>query len=308
MAHSLSWLLRNRSLHLGRSPVVMGILNVTPDSFSDGGKHFLTHSAVDAALRMEDDGAGIIDIGGESTRPYSSPVNTEDELRRVAPVLEALAPRLAIPLSIDTSKATVAQEAIERGASIINDVTGLEGDAAMLDVAIGSAAGLCIMHMQGTPQTMQDAPTYDNVLEDVAQYLQKRLEKLIAAGIERERICLDPGIGFGKTHAHNLQLLQGVSRFLSLGQPLLIGHSRKGFIGKCIGKPEANRMAGSLGVSLAMARAGVHILRVHDVAETVQALKLFEAAGGLETSKEPSSEPCGGEKANPSQTPAIRSA
>lgn len=259
----------------------MGILNVTPDSFSDGGKHFQAQSAVDAALRMEDDGAGIIDIGGESTRPYSSPVNAEDELRRVAPVLEALSPRLSIPISIDTSKARVAQEAIDRGACIINDVTGLEGDAAMLDVAIGSSAGLCVMHMQGTPQTMQDAPTYENVLEDVADYLQKRLEKLLAAGIERERICLDPGIGFGKTHAHNLQLLQGVSRFFSLGQPLLIGHSRKGFIGKCIGKPEANRMAGSLGVSLAMARAGVQILRVHDVAETVQALQLFEAAGGL---------------------------
>ncbi len=272
-AHCSLWQLRSRELRLRGVPVVMGILNVTPDSFSDGGKYSSTQKAIDSALRMEDCGAGIIDIGGESTRPYSTPVDSAEELRRVCPVIEGLQQRL--------SKALVAKAAIELGADIVNDITGLEGDPEMLEVVRNALAGVCVMHMQGTPQTMQDAPTYTDVVDDIYGYLQQRLDQLTNAGVARERICLDPGIGFGKTHAHNLELLRGVRRFLDLKCPILIGHSRKGFIGKCIGDPDADRMAGTLGVSLAMAAAGIKILRVHDVPETVQALKLFEAAGGI---------------------------
>lgn len=278
--HSNHWQLRTRQLQLSGVPVVMGILNVTPDSFSDGGRHYSAQSAISSALRMEDAGAGIIDIGGESTRPYSTPVDTDEEMRRVCPVIEGLAGRLTIPISIDTSKASIAQAAIDRGAEIVNDITGLEGDSGMLAMVRDSLAGVCVMHMQGTPQTMQNAPAYEDVVEDIFGYLSQRLLQLTTSGIARERICLDPGIGFGKTHNHNLDLLRGVKRFLDLGCPILIGHSRKGFIGKCIGNPDADRMAGTLGVSLAMAAAGIKVLRVHDVPETVQALKLFEAAGG----------------------------
>lgn len=274
------WQLRTRELPLSPSPLVMGILNVTPDSFSDGGKFVDPGSAIDAALRMEDAGAAIIDIGGESTRPYSEAVATDDELSRVVPVLEKLQGRLSIPLSIDTSKAKVAKAALDLGAEIINDVTGLKGDPEMLAIARQSDAGLCAMHMQGNPQTMQDNPRYDSVVDDIFGYLLQRREALVEAGIERTRICLDPGIGFGKTHTHNVQLLQGAKKFLELGCPLLIGHSRKGFIGKALGDPDMDRMAGTLGVSLAMAAAGMHVLRVHDVAETVQALRLFQICRG----------------------------
>jgi dihydropteroate synthase len=259
----------------------MGILNVTPDSFSDGGKHGDVQSAVDAAMRMEDAGAGIIDIGGESTRPYSQPITAAEELKRVIPVIERLAKRLTIPISIDTSKAVVAEAATAAGAEIINDVTGLTGDPEMVRVALVSQAGVCVMHMQGTPQTMQDAPQYDSVVAEINSYLRQRLEACIAAGIDAARICLDPGIGFGKTHQHNLELLRGVRTFLHLNRPILIGHSRKGFVGKCIGDSEADRMAGTLGVSLAMALAGVQLLRVHDVVQTVHALKLFAASGAI---------------------------
>lgn len=259
----------------------MGILNVTPDSFSDGGQHLDTQAAISGALRMEDAGAAIIDIGGESTRPYSEPVNAEEELRRVIPVIERLAGRLAIPISIDTSKAQVAQAALSAGAEIINDVTGLTGDPLMLDVAKNSTAGICIMHMQGTPQTMQDAPHYQDVVQEVFAYLQQRTVDCIQEGIDHARICLDPGIGFGKSHQHNLALLRQIRSFHSLNRPLLVGHSRKGFIGKCIGNLEADRMAGTLGVSLAMAAAGIQILRVHDVAQTVQALQLYAICEGF---------------------------
>lgn len=272
-----AWKIGRRTLTFQSRPLVMGILNVTPDSFSDGGKHFSTQAAINMALQMQTDGADIIDIGGESTRPYSDPVGTEEELRRVIPVIEALAPRLNVPISIDTSKAAVAQAAIDAGAEIINDVTGLEGDPEMLPVAVGSTAGVCVMHMQGTPQTMQDNPSYRNVVEDIYEYLRKRFEFCIDAGIAPERICLDPGIGFGKSHEHNLELLRHTERFCQLDAPILIGHSRKGFIGKVLGDKAADRTAGTLGVSLAVAAAGADIVRVHDVRPTVEALKLFHA-------------------------------
>lgn len=273
------WRLRTRTLQFQQvehcQPAIMGIVNVTPDSFSDGGLYNSTQSAIDQALRLEDAGAAILDIGGESTRPYSTAVEADEELRRVVPVIESLASRVDIPLSIDTSKARVARAAIDLGAEIINDVTGLEGDPAMLELAVVSQVGVCAMHMRGTPQTMQDDPTYSHVVVDIYNYLKERDESLLAAGVLAERICLDPGIGFGKTTAHNVQLLSQAEQFLSLGRPILIGHSRKGFIGKMLKGSPQDRDAGTLGISLAMATKGIHVIRVHDVQATVAALTCF---------------------------------
>jgi dihydropteroate synthase len=277
------WDTGRRRLVIHRRPLIMGILNVTPDSFSDGGLHEQTDHAMNVALRMQADGADIIDIGGESTRPYSDPVAAEEECRRVLPVIEGLAKELSIPMSIDTSKAIVATRAVAAGAEIINDVTGLEGDPDMLQCAVTSGVGVCVMHMQGTPQTMQDNPSYVDVVGEIEQYLLERREFCLRAGIQHDRICLDPGIGFGKTHEHNLTLLRATARFASLDSPILIGHSRKGFIAKLIGDKQADRTAGTLGVSLAVARAGAHVIRVHDVKATVDGLALFEAAGGFDS-------------------------
>ena len=275
------WHLRSRQFTFYTQPLLMGIINVTPDSFSDGGRFLHAQAAIDHGLRLVQEGANILDVGGESTRPYSQPVSAEDELRRVIPVVQSLCEQTAVPISIDTSKASVAAEAIAAGAQIINDVTGLEGDPGMLSVALDSGAGLCVMHIQGTPRTMQDNPVYEDVVEDIFDYLKTRRDTLIAAGIDRQRICLDPGIGFGKTHAHNLELLAGCRRFHDLGQPILIGHSRKGFIGHVLGDKTADRTAGTIGVALAAARQGIQILRVHDVLPVRQALLLFDQAGGI---------------------------
>ncbi len=257
----------------------MGIINVTPDSFSDGGRHDSVDAAVAHGLQLAADGADILDVGGESTRPYSTPVSPGEELRRVAEVVRRLAAESGLPVSIDTSKAAVAQRAVELGAEIINDVTGLEGDPAMLDVARESGAGVCAMHMRGTPQTMQDNPRYDDIVAEIHAYLAARRDALLAAGIPREKICLDPGIGFGKTHAHNRELMAQAARFLDLGTPILVGHSRKGFISKAIeqalGRPATRdeldaataRMAGDL------AAAGIQIVRVHAVAQVRAALQ-----------------------------------
>lgn len=255
----------------------MGIVNVTPDSFSDGGKFFTPQLAIDQALRLTDAGADILDIGGESTRPYSTSVAVEEELRRVMPVIESIASRVTIPLSIDTSKAQVARAAIEAGVEIVNDVTGLESDPDMPSVVANSHVAVCAMHMQGSPQNMQDDPHYDNVVEDIFRFLQERVVALQSRGIEPSRICLDPGIGFGKTTQHNLDLLRFADRFLALQRPIMIGHSRKGFVGKLIGDKQRNRDAGTLGISLAMAAKGIQILRVHDVAATVDALACFRS-------------------------------
>ncbi len=276
-----AWQLRTRELHFGSIPALMGIVNVTPDSFSDGGSFFNAQAAIDHALRLEDAGADLIDIGGESTRPYSHSISSDDELRRVVPVFEALSGRVQCPLSIDSSKSPVALAAIDLGAEIINDVTGLTGDPEMLRVAVESAVGVCAMHMQGTPQTMQDLPTYIDVVAEIHQYLRDRQTALLDAGVPRAKICLDPGIGFGKTHAHNLELLRNCHAFLDLGSPILIGHSRKGFVGKVIGDADAPRDAGTLGFSLALAAKRMHILRVHEVAATRQALLCFAAGGGI---------------------------
>ncbi len=260
----------------------MGILNLTPDSFSDGGNFFTVQSAVDQAKRLEDEGADILDIGGESTRPYSQVVSQDEEIRRVVPVLEKLQGSIGIPISIDTTKAALAEAAIDLGAEIINDVSGLEADSGMVEVVRSRKVGVCAMHMQGTPQTMQDNPVYTDVVLEIVEYLQCRNSWLVEQGIAPERICLDPGIGFGKTHAHNLVLLQRASEFHATGRPILIGHSRKGFIAKLLGSKDIDRCFGTIGVSLALALHRIQILRVHDVAANKQALKLFLATVGLE--------------------------
>lgn len=277
-----TWQLKHRCLDFQSGPAIMGIVNVTPDSFSDGGQFFSPESAVEHALRLEDAGADILDIGGESTRPYSQPVTEDDELRRVVPVLESLSQRVSIPISIDTSKSHVAQAAIDLGAEIVNDVTGLAGDPDMVQLVAQNQVGVCAMHMQGNPQNMQDNPDYRDVVAEVLQYLHQRDAWLLAQGVDASRICLDPGIGFGKTHEHNLLLLQRAERFLSLGRPILVGHSRKGFVGKLLqngklsrdcGTPDLSRRdAGTLGISLALALKGIHVLRVHDVARTRDAM------------------------------------
>ena len=250
----------------------MGIVNVTPDSFSDGGQHNTPQLAIDHGIELAKQGAAILDVGGESTRPYSDPVETNEELDRVIPVIEGLAAAVDVPISIDTSKSAVAAAAVAAGAQIINDVTGLEGDPAMVRVAVSTGAGVCAMHAQGSPQTMQDDPRYGNVTEEIFDYLMQRQASLVAAGIPHEKICLDPGIGFGKTHEHNLQLVREAERFLQTGSPILIGHSRKGFIGKLLGDKERNRDAGTLGISVLLAIKGIQVLRVHEVQNTVDAL------------------------------------
>jgi dihydropteroate synthase len=260
----------------------MGIVNVTPDSFSDGGEYYHAEAAVAHALRLADEGADLLDIGGESTRPYSAPVGEQEELDRVLPAIEALARQTDVPISIDTSKSAVAHAAVVAGAEVINDVTGLAGDPAMLALAAELGVGVCAMHMQGTPQTMQDDPHYDDVVTDVAAYLAKRLDALLAAGIVRERICLDPGIGFGKSHLHNLELMARVGEFHSLGRPLLVGHSRKGFLTKLVGKKPSDRTLATVGASLALARQGVQVLRVHNVAAVRKALQAFDGCGGID--------------------------
>ena len=283
------WQLRTRSLAIPhptsplRRPLVMGIVNVTPDSFSDGGQHAGLEAAVAHGLALVAEGADIVDVGGESTRPFSGSVTPEEEFHRVGEVVRQLAARSGVPVSIDTSKAVVAARAIELGAEIINDVTGLERDPDMVRVAVESRAGICAMHMQGTPQTMQIDPHYDDVVGEIHAYLAQRRDALLAAGIPLDRICLDPGIGFGKTHAHNLTLLSHASAFLNLGVPILVGHSRKGFIGRSLeqslGRPATpeERDGGTAGAACLLAAAGIQIVRVHAVGLVRSALELYSA-------------------------------
>jgi dihydropteroate synthase len=278
---STRWRLRSLELALPARPLVMGIVNVTPDSFSDGGQFMDLDAAVRHGLKLAAAGADLLDIGGESTRPYSEPVAADEELRRVLPVVEALARQAGRPVSIDTSKAAVAEAAIKAGAEIINDVTALTGDPRMPEVARQTGSAVIAMHMQRTPQTMQIDPRYGDVVSEVLEFLRVRRDDLVAAGIAPERIALDPGIGFGKTHAHSLALLAECWRFHELGCPLVVGHSRKGFIGKVLEDKTADTTAGTIGVACALAAQGVQIVRVHDVAAVRQALLLFEAAGGL---------------------------
>lgn len=262
-------------------PVVMGIVNVTPDSFSDGGERFEQSKAIDDALAMWEAGARIIDVGGESTRPGADPVSLEEELRRTIPVVQALAHR-GLRVSIDTRHAKVMAEAAAAGAAIINDVTALTGDPASLAIAAKTKLPVVLMHMQGEPKTMQKKPHYRDVLLDILGYFDERIAACEAAGIEPSRIAIDPGIGFGKTLEHNLTLLKHLAAFHSLGCPVLLGASRKSFIGRLAPAPEAQqRLPGSLAVALAGFERGIQMIRVHDVAETVQALAVWQAIGDI---------------------------
>ncbi len=261
------------------TPRIMGIVNVTPDSFSDGGRLTTSRAAIDHALRLADEGAEILDIGGESTRPGSDPVSIDEELRRVMPVIEGLAGKTEARISVDTRKAQVMRRAAAAGASILNDVSALTYDPDALVTAAELGLPVILMHALGDPKTMQVDPRYDHVLLDVFDYLEGRVEAAVAAGIARDRIVIDPGIGFGKTLAHNLELLSGLSLFHGLGGPLALGASRKRFIGGLLGIAEADkRVAGSVGAALAAAAHGAQIIRVHDIAETRQALTVWEAA------------------------------
>jgi dihydropteroate synthase len=252
-------------------PSVMGVVNVTPDSFSDGGVNFARDDAVAAARRAIDEGAAIVDVGGESTRPGSEGVPLDEELRRVLPVLERLD---GVPVSIDTAKAEVARRAIELGAVLVNDVTALRGDPDLAGVVADARVYLCLMHMLGEPRTMQANPTYGDVVSEVAAFLEERLAFAVAAGIDEERICLDPGIGFGKTVAHNFELVRRLDELTTLGRPIVVGFSRKSSLGRIMGDPTASTgsTAASVAAAVAAYERGATILRVHDVREHVEAL------------------------------------
>jgi dihydropteroate synthase len=271
------WHLPDRVLRC-EPQLVMGIVNVTPDSFSDGGRYASVDTAVAHGINLVAQGADILDVGGESTRPGSLPVALDEELRRVLPVVEGLKRQTNVPLSVDTSKAEVARACLAAGAHIINDVTALQGDPQMAEVARDGRAAVILMHMQGTPATMQTAPHYDNVVAEIAVFFEQRLQAAANFGIPFDRIALDPGFGFGKKAAHNLQLLAHLETYQSFGRPICLGVSRKGILGRILNRPVEQRLAGSLAaVCFALARGAAQIVRVHDVAETRDAVKLFAA-------------------------------
>jgi dihydropteroate synthase len=274
----LRWHLRDRVLDPGNRPLVLGILNVTPDSFSDGGRYAATAAAVAHGLELVRQGADLLDIGGESSRPGAQPVPVEEELRRVVPVVRELARRTTVPLSVDTTKAEVARQALEAGAHVLNDITALRGDPILAEVVRAFRAGVILLHMQGTPETMQLSPTYGDVVTEVGHFLETRLQACADLGIAAGQVVLDPGIGFGKTAEHNLQLLARLGELSRLGRPVCLGVSRKGFLGKLLGRPAEERLAGSLAVVChALARQAAHVLRVHDVAATRDAVEVFQA-------------------------------
>lgn len=261
-------------------PVVMGILNVTPDSFSDGGRYADVDAAVARGEAMAREGAAIIDVGGESTRPGAAAVDDDEEARRVVPVIERLAARLPVPVSVDTRKPAVMRRALAAGASMINDVGALSAAGAIEAVAESGAAA-CLMHMQGEPRTMQDAPRYDDVVAEVHAFLAERAAACVDAGISRDRLVLDPGFGFGKSLEHNLALLAALPQLADGGLPVLAGLSRKRMVAALTGRPENDRFAGSLAAAIVAALRGARILRVHDVRETVDALAVVAATGGF---------------------------
>lgn len=257
-------------------PVVMGVLNVTPDSFSDGGRYVETATAVARGLRMAEEGAAIIDVGGESTRPGAAPVGVREEIERVLPVIEQLAARLSVPVSIDTSKPEVMRAAVAAGARVINDVRALEAPGA-LEAAAESGAAVCLMHMRGEPRSMQEDPRYGDVVGEVSAYLAGRLEACRAAGIDNGRLCVDPGIGFGKRPEHNLALLAALDRLADPAIPVLVGVSRKSLVGIITGRPAGERLAGSVAFAALAVMRGAAIVRAHDVAATVDAVKVAGA-------------------------------
>src|SRR5207302_10491759 len=273
-----------------RPTMIMGVVNVTPDSFSDGGRFLDPAAAVARGLEMIGQGAEIIDIGGESTRPGAEPVSEAEELRRVLPVIERLVSRVEAPVSIDTRKPSVARAALRAGASIVNDIAANRADDEMWGVVAEAQAGYVCMHMQGTPQTMQVNPAYQDVVQEVRGFFVERLERLQRAGVDAVQVVLDPGLGFGKTVEHNLLLLAGVGRFTKLRRPVLLGVSRKSFIGKLLGPEVSARLPAALACACLAVKAGVRLIRPHDVAETLQAVRMAEAV--LARRKRPSWETC----------------
>jgi dihydropteroate synthase len=260
------------------TPKLMGVVNVTPDSFSDGGLFLDADAAIAHGLELAGQGAEILDVGGESTRPGALEVGADEEMTRVVPVVASLAK--AVTVSIDTSKAAVAEAALDAGASIVNDVTALRHDPGIAGLCARRGAGLVLMHMQGDPRTMQESPSYDDVVDDVKAFLAERLEAAVGAGVDEERIWLDPGIGFGKSLDHNLELLRRLGELRKLGRPLVVGTSRKSFIGKIDGSPVGDRLGGSIASTILAAANGADVLRVHDVAEVSQATKVASAVLG----------------------------
>jgi dihydropteroate synthase len=260
-------------------PSVMGIVNVTPDSFFDGGVHLRPEPAVAAGWCMLDEGAAIVDVGGESTRPGAEPVDADEELRRIVPVLQGLA---GAPLSVDTSKAEVARCALELGVELVNDVTALRGDPALAEVVVEAGCYVCLMHMLGEPRTMQRSPVYEDVASEVTAFLEERLAFAVAHGIREELVCLDPGIGFGKTPEHNFELIRRLDVLAALGRPILVGFSRKSSLGKVLGDEDARTgpLSASLAVAVAAYERGASMLRVHDVQETVEALAVAQTVAG----------------------------
>jgi len=275
------WKTRSRILDLSRSAKIMGILNVTPDSFSDGGQFFSLEAAVSHARELIVEGAEIIDVGGESTRPGADPVSLKEELRRIIPVIEKIRSEFpSVLISVDTYKATTAEKAIRAGADIINDITALRGDPSMIDVVLESGVGVVLMHMQGTPKTMQVAPSYQDVVSEVMEFLEDRCNWLVDRGVDRERIAIDPGFGFGKRLADNIKLMRNLEAFRALAQPLLIGVSRKSGLAQLTGDaalPAAKRIWPTVALTCLLREKGAHLLRVHDVKPNLEALRMTEA-------------------------------
>lgn len=272
------WTIGNRVFDVSRNGLIMGVLNITPDSFSDGGEFFTSDRAIEQGLRMAADGADIIDVGGESTRPGSEPIDADEELRRVIAVIENLRAKIDVPISIDTSKAAVARAAIEVGASIVNDVTGGRGDERMLPVVAETKSALIVMHMQGTPRTMQVRPRYTDVVEEISEFFRQQYARAIGLNIDPMAIAFDPGIGFGKTLEHNLELLARLEQLRPHDRPLMVGVSRKSLLGKLVGSPNiSDRLVPGLALTSLLRARGADVFRVHDVKENVRALRVAEA-------------------------------
>ena len=258
-------------LSIEKQSLIMGILNVTPDSFSDGGKYLEKNNAINHALAMIDNGADIIDVGGESTRPFSDPVSLDEEISRVIPVIEGIRKESDVCISIDTTKSEVATAALNSGASLINDVSAMEVDPLMIDVALKFDCPIIIMHMKGTPKSMQDNPQYESLISDIKDYLQERVDFIVSKGINSKKIVIDPGIGFGKTVENNFEIINNLNHFTKMGLPVMLGASRKSFIGISLDLPEEDRLEGSLAANIIGLQNGAKIFRVHDVAETNKA-------------------------------------
>jgi dihydropteroate synthase len=276
---SVIWRVGDRDIDVSTRTHIMGVINVTPDSFSDGGRYFDVEDAVAAGIRMADQGADFLDVGGESTRPGSEPVPVPEEIGRVVPVIERLAGKVDVPISVDTRKAVVARAAVEAGAAIVNDVTA-GSDPEMFGVLRDATAGFVLMHMRGDPATMQQLTDYEDLVREVRDYLAERVEAAVAAGIQRERLAVDPGLGFAKTAEQNYLLMRDVRSFLDIGRPVVVGPSRKSFIGKALGTEVGERLEGTAGAVAVLAGQGAHVIRVHDVKEMVRVVQVVDAITG----------------------------